>query len=113
MVVIKKDDSINRVHDAGHLNSNTDQSSNFWPLEPLATQVALENEKHKAAIDPLYPYAHAILDDETIKLTRFPTADQLLAFIRKFYGLKGLPNFFLQQMSLFFKGLICQVSALD
>ena len=46
----------------------------------------------------MYAYAHTPLDEETIKLTRFSSGDKLYAFIREFYGLKGLPNFFTKQM---------------
>ena len=52
------------------------------------------------------------LDEETIKLTSFSSGDKLFAFIRGFYGLKGLPNFFTKQMSNFFKTLIEQGFAL-
>ena len=51
----------------------------------------------------MYAYAHTPLDEETIKLTSFSSGDKLFAFIRGFYGLKGLPNFFTKQMSSFFK----------
>ena len=48
----------------------------------------------------MYAYAHTPLDEETIKLTGFSSGDKLYAFIRGFYGLKGLPNFFTKQMSI-------------
>ena len=48
----------------------------------------------------------------TINLTSFSSGDKLFAFIRGFYGLKGLPNFFTKQMSTFFKTLIEQGFAL-
>ena len=60
----------------------------------------------------MYAYAHTPLDEETIKLTSFSSGDKLFAFIRGFYGLKGLPNFFTKQMSTFFKTLIEQGFAL-
>ena len=53
-------------------------------------------------------YAHTPLDEDTIKLASFPSGDKLFAFIRGFYGLKGLPNFFTKQMSTFFKTFIEQ-----
>ena len=46
----------------------------------------------------MYAYAHTPLDEETIKLTGFSSGDKLYAFIRGFYGLKGLPNFFTKQI---------------
>ena len=48
----------------------------------------------------------------TKKLTRFSSGDKLFAFIRGFYGIKGLPIFFTKQMSSFFKTLIKQGFAL-
>ena len=53
----------------------------------------------------MYAYEHAPLDKGTIKLTNFSPGHKLFAFIRGFYGLKGLPNFFTKQMSTFFKTL--------
>ena len=60
----------------------------------------------------MYAYAHAPLDEDTFKLTSFSSGDKRFAFIRGFYGLKGLPNFFTNQMSSFFKTLIEQSFAL-
>ena len=60
----------------------------------------------------MYAYAHTPLDEETIKLTGFSSGDKLYTFIRGFYGLKGLPNFFTKQMSNFFRTLIDKRSAL-
>ena len=60
----------------------------------------------------MYAYAHTPLDEETIKLTGFSSGDTLYTFIRGFYGLKALPNFFTKQMSTFFRSLIDKRSAL-
>ena len=60
----------------------------------------------------MYAYAHAPLDEDTIKLTSFSSGDKLFAFIRGFCGLKRLPNFFTKQMSFFFQTLIEQGFAL-
>ena len=60
----------------------------------------------------MYAYAHTPLDEDTIKRTSFSSGEKLFAFIRGFYGLKGLPNFFTKQMSTFFKTLIEQGFAL-
>ena len=112
LIIIPKGDTINCVLDARHLNSNTEQSDEFWPIEPLAPQLARANKKYKSAIDLMYAYAHTPLDEDTIKLTSFSSGDKFFAFIRGFYGLKGLPNFFTKQMSTFFKSLIEQGFAL-
>ena len=51
----------------------------------------------------MYASAHTPLDEETIKHTSFSSGDKISAFIRGFYGLKCLSNFFTKQMSHFFK----------
>ena len=112
LIIIPKGDSIKCVLNARHLNSNIEQSDESWPIEPLAPQLARANKKYKSAIDLMYAYAHTPLDEKTIKLTSFSSRDKLFAFIRGFYGLKGLPNFFTKQMSSFFKTLIEQGFAL-
>ena len=100
LIIIPKGDTIKCVLDARHLNSNTEQSDDSWPIEPLAPQLARANKKYKSAIDLMYATAHTPLDEDTIKLTSFSSGDKLFAFIRGFYGLKG---FFDKQMSTFFK----------
>ena len=112
LIIIPKGDTIKCVLDARHLNSNTEQSDESWPIEPLAPQLARANKKYRSAIDLMYAYAQTPLDEDTIKLTSFSSGDKLFAFIRVFYGLKGLPNFFTKQMSTFFKTLIEQGFAL-
>ena len=112
LFIIPKGDTIKFVLDARHLNPNTEQFDESWPIEPLAPQLARANKKYKSAIDLMYAYAHAPLNEDTIKLTSFSSGDKLFAFIRGFYGLKGLPNFFTKQMSTFFKTLIEQGFAL-
>ena len=112
LIIIPKDDFIKCVLDARHLNSNTEQSDESWPIEPLAPQLARANKKYKSVIDLMYAYANTPLDEETIKLTSFSSGDKLFAFRRGFYGLKRLPNFLTKQMSSFFKILIEQGFAL-
>ena len=113
---LKENDSFKIVLDARYLNSNTDnsyQSSEFLPLEPLATQLAWANKNYKSAIDLMYAIAQATLNRKTNKLTAFSSVEQISAFKRGIYGLKVPPNIFTQQTPPFFKGLIRQGSALD
>ena len=56
----------------------------------------------------MYAYAHAPLDKESITFTSFLSGDKLYAFIRGFYGLKGLPNFFTEQIYSLSQKLIDQ-----
>ena len=109
LIIILKGDTIKSVLDARHLNSNTEQSDESWPIEPLASQLARAN---KSAIDLMYAFAHTPLEEDTAKLTSFSLGDKLFAFIRGFYCLKGLPNFYTKQMSTFFKTPIEQGFAL-
>ena len=94
LIIIPKGDTIKVVLDARHLNSNTNQEFESWPIEPLAPQLARANEKYKSTIDLMYAYAHTPLDEETIKFTGFSSGDKLYAFIRGFNGLIGIPKFF-------------------
>ena len=82
------------------------------PIEPLAPQIARANKKYKLTINSMYAYARTPLDEETIKRTGFSSGDKLYTVIRGFYGLRGLPNFFTEQMSTFFRPLIDKRSAL-
>ena len=91
--IIPKGDTIKVVLDARHLNSNTAQSFESWPIEPLSPQLARAKKKFKCAIDLMYAYAQAPLDEETISLTSFSSGDKQYIFIRGMYGLKGLPFF--------------------
>ena len=45
LIIIPKGDTIKCVLDARHLNSNTEQSDESWPIEPLAPQLARANKK--------------------------------------------------------------------
>ena len=45
LIIIPKGDSIKCVSDARYLNSNTEQSDESWPIEPLAPQLARANKK--------------------------------------------------------------------
>ena len=93
LIIIRKGDSIKCVLDARHLNSNTEQSDESGPIEPLAPQLARGNKKYKCAIDLMYAYAHTPLDEETIKLTSFSSGDKRFAFIRGIYGFQRTPKF--------------------
>ena len=98
LIIIPKGDTIKCVLDAQHLNSNTEQSHESSPIEPLlARQLPRTNKKYKCSIDLMYAYAHTPHDEETIKHTSFSSGDKLFAFIRGFHGLKGLPNLLLNK----------------
>ena len=113
LIFIPKGATIKVVLDARHLNSNTNQPFESCPIEPLAPQLARANKKYKSAVDLLYAYAHAPLDEETISLTIFSSGDNMYAFSQGFYGPKYVPNFFTKHVSsFFFQKLIDQGFAL-
>ena len=79
----------------------------FWQHSLLGrTKICL------SAIDLVYTYARATLDDETIELTGLSSGDKLFAFKRGFFGPEGFSNLLAQNMFLFFKDMIRQGSAL-
>ena len=47
LIIIPKGDAIKVVFDARHLNSNTNQELESWPIEPLAPQLARANKRYK------------------------------------------------------------------
>ena len=61
LIIIPKGNSIKCVIDTRHLNSNTDQSDESWPIEPHAPQLARANKRYKLAIDLMYAYAYTPL----------------------------------------------------
>ena len=54
LIILPKEDAIKVVLDARHLNSNTDQELDSWPIEPLAPQLARANKIYKSTIDLMY-----------------------------------------------------------
>ena len=78
MNIIKKTDSLKILH----LNSRTNQSSEYWPMEPLATHLARANKKYNSASDQIFEYAYGTLDDKKIKLAEISSGENLFAFLR-------------------------------
>ena len=54
LIILPKSDSFKCVLDARRLNSNTDQSDESWPVEPLAPQLARANKKYKCSVGLMY-----------------------------------------------------------
>ena len=51
LIIIPKGDVLKVVLDTRHLNSNTNQEIESWPIEPLAPQLAKANKKYKSTND--------------------------------------------------------------
>ena len=78
LIIIPKGDSKKVFLDAKHLNSNTNQEFESWPIDPLAPQLARANKNNKSTIDLMYAYAHTPLDEEAFKLTGFSSGDKYI-----------------------------------
>ena len=112
IIIIPKGDSIKGVLDNRHLNSNTEQSDGYWPLEPLTPQLT-RAKKYKCAIDLiLYAYAHTPLIEEIIKLTSFSSGEKLFVSFEVSMVSKDSQISSQNKCQLFFKTLIEQGSAL-
>ena len=74
-------------------------------IEPLAIHVVLAKKRQESAIDLLYAYTHALLDEKAIRLTSFSSGDKLYVFLQ-FFDIKVLPIFFTKQRVTFFQKLI-------
>ena len=94
LIIIPKGDAIKVVLDARHLNSNTNQELESWPIEPLAPQLARANKKYKSTIDLMYAYAHTPLDEETTKLTGFSSGDKIILLYPWILWIKRTSKFF-------------------
>ena len=77
MVSTGTTDAIRIVWSALHLNPKTDESSEFWTLEPFATQNTGDIKPYKSANDLLCACALATLDDENPKLTEVSSGSKL------------------------------------
>ena len=83
LIIIAKGDTIKVVLDA-RPSSNTDESFETSPIEPLAPQLERANKKFKSAMDLMHAYAayaHVPLDKETTSLTSFFSGVKPYAFI--------------------------------
>ena len=71
LIVIKKIEFIISLLDARLLNSSTGQSTDSWLWKPLSTQLGRANFVYRYAIDLMYAYAQATLDDELLNKLDF------------------------------------------
>ena len=77
LIIIPKGDTIKCVLDARHLNSNTEQSDESWPIGPPASQLARANKKYKSAIDLILAmHIHLLMKT----LLNLPVSPQEISF---------------------------------
>ena len=84
----------------------TDLTNYSWPLEPIKTIMTLVNGKIFSVSDLFCAFHQVPLDEPTQKLTSFMIGGKQYTFTRGFYGLKGLPTFFICMMTNHFEPLI-------
>ena len=108
-IIIPKGDSIKCVLDARHLNSNTEQSDESWPIEPLASQLARANKKYKSAIDLMYAYAHTLLTKKLSNLQVSLQAINSSLFYEAFMVSKAFQIFLLNKCHHSLKHLLNKV----
>ena len=107
-----KNDYVKLVIGARYLNSVTDHTNYFWPLEPVQMIMTRVNGKVFSVSDLSCAYHQVPLSPETQKLTSFITAGKQYTYTRGFYGLCRLPNFFRPLMTIHFDPLIKKKQAI-
>ena len=112
IIIIPKGDTIKLVLDARYLNSITDLTTYSWPLEPLHTLLTRIKGPYYTSADMSSAYNQVALTPETLKLVNFVIGNIQYQFIKGFYGLAGLPNFFSRLMTIYFHNEIRNGNAL-
>ena len=107
-----KNDYVKLVIYARYLNSVTDLTSYPWPLEPIQMIMTRVNGKFFSVSDLSCAYHQVPFSFQTQKLTGFIIVGRQCTFIRGFYGLSGLPNFFSRLMTIHFDPLIRKKQAI-
>ena len=100
--LLPKNDYAKVVIDARYLNSVTDLTNFFWPLEPVQMIFTRVNGKFFSVSYLPSAYHQVPLSFERLKLTGFIIGGQQNTFTREFYGLCGLPNIFSRLMTIHF-----------
>jgi hypothetical protein len=96
IIILPKGDTIKIVLDARYLNAMTDLTSYSWPLEPLNVLLTRINGKYFTTSDLSSAYMQVPLTKETQRLVSFVIGDTQYMYLKGFYGLAGLPSFFLK-----------------
>ena len=112
IILIPKNDYVKLVIDARYLNSVTDLKNYSWPLEPIQMIMTRGNGKFFSVSDLSCAYHQVHLSYEPQKLTSFIIGGRQYTFLRGFYGLCGLPNFFSRLMTIHFDPLIRKKQAI-
>jgi hypothetical protein len=106
IIIIPKGDVLKLVLDARYLNSQTDLTQYSWPLEPVNVLITKIRGKYFTISDMSCAYHQVPLTPETMKLVSFVIGDHQWMFLKGFYGLCGLPNYFSRIMVIIFAPMI-------
>ncbi|MCP4483077.1 MAG: RNA-directed DNA polymerase, partial [Flavobacteriaceae bacterium] len=112
IIITPKGNIIKLVIDARFLNSITDLSTYSWPLEPLNMLLNRIHGKYFSSTDMSSAYHQVPLSEDAQKLVSFVIGDKQYKYVRGFYGLSGLPNFFSRLMITHFREIIEKNEAL-
>ena len=105
-ILMPKNDNVELVIDARYLDSVTDLTNEFCPLEPVQMVMTRVNGKVSSVSDISCAYREIPLSPETQKLTSFIIGGKQCTYTRGFFDLCGLPNFFSRLMTIHFDPLI-------
>ena len=92
IILMPKNDYVKLVIDAPYLNSMTDLTNYSWPLEPVQMIMTRVNGKFFSVSGLFCAYHQVLFSFETQKLTSFIIGGRQYSFIRRLYGLYGVPN---------------------
>ena len=112
IIILPKGDTVKLVIDARYLNSITDLSNYSWPLETVQMLLTRLDGVYYTTSDLASAYNQVPLSGDTKKLTSFVVGGKQYKFERGFYGLCGLPNFFLRIMTIHFSEMIAKKQAI-
>ena len=106
IILMPKKDYVKLVNDARYLNSVTDLTNYSWPSEAVQIIMTRINGEVFSVSDLSRAYHQVPISRETQKLTSFLIGGKPYTYLRDFYGLCGLSNFFSRLMTVHFDQLI-------
>ena len=112
IILMPKSDYVKLVIDARFLNTVKDLTKYSWLLEPVQKIMTRVNGKFYSVSDLSCAYHQVPLSRETQKLTSFIIGGRQYTYIRRLYGLRGLPNFFSRLLTIHFEPLIKEMQAI-
>ena len=112
LIRMPKNDYVKLVIDSRYLNSVIDLTNYSWPLEPVQMIMTRVIGKLFSVSGLSRAYHQVLLSFETQKLINFINDGRQKTFTRRFYGLRGLPNFVSRLMKTHFDPLIRKKQAI-